>query len=218
MEKNNKKIIICILCLLMIIIGLGVYFIFIKNDDKDVYNGGENSHQEVTNDNNLKEFEEIINNKVKKMKILDAYIDDLKKEAAKISADVSYEIIDNDSLPKTIGAFSDEYEVKISTNGNVAIKKSEEKEEKLLNISGVKDIYNLPLSNIIYILLNNGDVYAYMVDHYDEHKYTAVKINAIKNATNFVSVAVGYDEAGSDFYLGVIDNNNDFIFIDDTAI
>ena len=148
---------------------------------------------------------------------MDEYIAKIEKEATAIDAKASYTILNNDNLSLDID-YIKSYKITLSTNGKVIINNGVDSEKEISNISNAKNIYSLGLGDRFYILLNNGDVYKYLVSDFEEKKYIATKVDEVKNATNFVIITINYKNAGADQILGSIDSNKNFTRIDDIAI
>jgi len=225
-EKNNEKgknIVIGILLGIIICLVIALIFVsynkFIVKNDSNATNDNNKVEEkkEDVNNNQPEEEQKNDNSQTQPINDLDEYVAKIEKEATAIDAKVSYKILNNDNLSLDID-YIKSYKITLSTNGKIIINNGVDSEKEISNISNAKNIYYLGFGDRLYILLNNGDVYKYLISDFEEKKYIATKVDEVKNATNFVIITINYKNAGADHILGSIDSNNNFIRIDDIAI
>lgn len=218
--ERRKNIEIVVLSIIIVaLLGALIYLLFIKRDEKTADNNVSNNQQQQNNDQiqqNNSDNENQVNTKYKAVDF-DEMINSLKKD----DSNASYEIT-TDVLPREldIKPMDNNYHVVLSNDGRVTIKKENGTSITISNISNAKNIdYCNDMYVRLFILLNNGDVYEYELDDFDNGKYTATKINEIKDATKFVKLSwSNCTECGGNINLGVIDKNNKYIELDSLGV
>lgn len=210
--NNTNKVVFVLMTLIIVgLVGYIVYTKFIRKDDKPEPKPNNTQEQENNNSNNQNENSGTNENAKYTAYDFDEVVTNMKK-----NLHFEYEIT-SDVLPRELDIIpmDEKYHIVLSTDGKITIKKGENN-SVYLNISDVKNIdYCNDMYVRLYILLNNGDVYEYTLEDFDNGKYTATKINEIKNATKFVKLDwADCDECGGNINLGIIDNNNKYIELD----
>ena len=206
MENNknvNKIISTFMLVIALLLLCFAGYKYFTEKPEVDVPE--DNTQEQENNENEPQEtenytaydFNEVITNMEKNLYF-------------------QYKIV-SETLPKEldINIADENYHVVLNNNGIVTIKKGENN-PVTLSISEVKNIdYCNDMYVTLYILLNNGDVYKYTLEDFDDAKYVPVRIDEIKNAEHFVKLEWSdCDECGGNIDLGIIDNNNKYIVLE----
>ena len=209
-KKRQRYTLFLIICMVLgtIMILVGMYFWFVNYDTPVQNNLKPNNEQEsTTKDDEISEDDD----KYKRTNF-DELIKSLK------AYNVNYKF--NENFPDVINYdFNKNMQVILSENGKVSIKEEGKEEVFISNVSDAKRIEGFdPILFRVYILLNNGDLYLYDLNDFYNGKYTAIKMEGVKNATKFVSINYAIDShAGADALFGVIDKNNIFIELDGIA-
>ncbi len=210
-RPDHKNLIIGILIVLVIALAAGnAYFAFIKKEEKPVNNGNENKQEEKKEEIEVPK-EETKYQAYKYDEMIKKYVDYNGKES-------KYEI-NNKKLPIEITISVDKnYVITLAKDGSISIKeKGKDKTKKTItNIKKAISIDSID-KNIgrFYIILDNGDLYTYELDDFENKKYEATKIDEVKEATKFVSIKYcPVKDSGCDSFLGVLDKNNMYIEID----
>ena len=203
-KKNNKTIGIVVLIIGLLLVGLAAYKLFVekpetdkpKDDNTQEQGNKQKENNEVEKDNEYKSFDEIIADNKNLVRF-------------------EYEFV-SDTKPKELNDITtfeeNKYNVVLTTDGKVTIKKENNEEIVLANISNAKSIQDIGMYSNIYILLDNGDVYKYSSEDFDSNKSTATKIDEMKNITKFVLIYwADCNECGGNTTLGAIDNNNGYV-------
>ena len=208
--KNDRKkyTILLIICTALgtIMILVGLYFTFIKKDDKPVDNG-ENNQQEIEKDD---EQEETDDNLYKPIPY-EEYKENLKDYSP------TFEILENKPQEMEINAYGDTYKLVLTNDGKVTVSKNGGKTITISNIDGAVNMYYInDISYRLFVLLSNGDVYWFYVDEIIE-KNNATKINKVSGGTKFVITS--YDPCngkgcGGGLSIGVLTKDNQYIDLD----
>ena len=194
-KKTNGIVIAIIVVIAIIAFGKGFYDGFKEEPDKPKDNNTQENGNNESGKYKAYDFDEVVSNMKKNNYFEYNYT--------------------SDELPREIEVtpMADKYIITLSNEGKVTIRKGDNEPIEISNISNAKNIDFCNYVNVtLYILLNNGDVYEYELSDFDESKYTAKKIDEIKNATKFVKLNwADCTECGGNINIGVIDNNNKYI-------
>ena len=207
-KKNNSKTIgIVVLVIGLLLVCFAGYKLFIEKPEPDKPKD-DNTQEQGNNKNDDNGTQE---NEKYKAYNFDEVVANMKRNIR-----FEYEITSGE-LPREldITPADEKYHVVLSSDGKVNIRKGES-DSVTLSISDVKNIdYCNDMYVRVFILLNNGDVYEYTLEDFDDGKYVPTKINEIKNATKFVKLDwADCTECGGNVNLGIIDNNNMYIELD----
>ena len=125
-------------------------------------------------------------------------------------------IYDSQNIVEEI--FNVEYDIWLDITGHVSIRKGGLLDRKQLNIDNVIDIINEnvvvgeDLEDLIFMLTENGDVYAYKIKNSINDNYEVLKVNKISGAKKlFKSFSCGAYECKDTVFT--ITENNDCIAI-----
>ena len=115
----------------------------------------------------------------------------------------------------------------MTNNGKVKINTTNENEKTitnyLLNINNAKDIIlfsipDTPNIQLVYISLNNGDVYYYKVGDTINNKYTATKSNNVSNIKKIFIKRTTKENAGGNWELIAETIDNKYISLNKESI
>lgn len=207
-KNNNKTIGIVVLVISILLLCFAGYKLFVEKAETDQPKN--DNAQEQENDNGNKQNGNNESTEESKYKSFDEIVAENQN-----LVHFDYEFV-SDTLPKELNDVITEnenkYNVVLSSDGKVTIKKENNETINLTNISNAKNIADIGMYSNLYILLDNGDVYKYSSEDFESNKNTATKINEVKNITKFVLIYwADCNECGGNTTLGAIDNNNGYV-------
>jgi len=86
------------------------------------------------------------------------------------------------------------------------------------NVSNIKDIKLFDVTNMLYIVTTNGDVYKYNLNNYDLGNYVAEKMSEYSNIDTIMTYKTRQKNAGGCDYIILIDNNGKHYKIDSFCV
>lgn len=142
-----------------------------------------------------------------------AYVSDFKVDVNKLAE--LYGTSDYNILKR--GNFDINTPIVLLTDGRIMINF----EDYISNISNAKDILVFAPpgpSYILYILTEDGDIYSYSSEEYENGNYVAVKDERFSNIKNIITYTVGKANAGGSTYFVAIDSNDEYYKINSFGV
>jgi len=116
------------------------------------------------------------------------------------------------------------YGISLSLDGIVEISKNGEN-KKITNLKNVVDLIEMNTSEFdevftkYYFLLENGDVYYYTINDYNQNKFTADKVNTVSNIKRIINFSrCPKANAGCGWGIIAITKDNEYIKIDEESV
>ena len=188
MENKNTGLVVLVIILSLLVIGLGGYIVYDKVLNKDTSNGVQDVNNEISN-----EIEDETNNSFANNEF-DFNTNCNAEYSSCVMEDLNFSAFSQSVEGDNIETFN----VYLNTDGSIDINysiithsgtpdvDSKYGKGKLSNITNAVQIVKFSIPSglndqLIYILLNNGDVYYYRIGDIIDNKFEAIKVDNVKD-------------------------------------